>query len=155
MFLSYSCAEQDFEMEQNTTSAAGSKMLIDEFPGEITSVYFQDWVAGVRGGGSGTDFYIELGQPLPEGIVLDQVYFRDKRAPLNMKTKTFYEVGFLNNVNNDNDDFLIGKNQNETGDKAVSLAADDTQAVLIYYENDVLKSYLLTNIKEVSPLEYP
>lgn len=156
MFFSHSCTTQDAEMEQNTAFKPTSKMLVDEFPGEITSVYFQHWVAGVRGGGSGINFYIELGQPLPDGVILSQVYFRDQKEYVNMVNKTFCECGFRNDVNEEYESNVVSKSKNETTDIWInSVPVDDTQAVLVYYENHELKSYLISNIKEIPPLEYP
>ncbi|RTY93680.1 hypothetical protein [Flavobacterium sp. GT3R68] len=156
MFLSYSCTEQELEMEQNTAFATANKMLVGEFPGEIKTVYFQCWVAGVRGGGSGTDFYIELAKPLPKGVVMSQVYFRDKREPITMTDETHCEASFRNELNNDNEYTFLSKTKSEAPVKAIhSLSPDDTQAVIVYYEDDVLKSYLLLAVKEIPPIMYP
>ncbi|MET0944097.1 MAG: hypothetical protein ABWY22_01670 [Flavobacterium sp.] len=159
MFLSYSCTTQDVEKEQEKAFTTSDKMLVDEFPGAIKAVYFQSWVAGVRGGGSGTDFYIELAQPLPDGVVLSQVYFRDKKELVTMINKTFYEIRFRNDDNNDNndsDDTFLSKAKNETIiNTANFLLQEDNEALLFYYEGDVLKSYLVSDVKEIPPLMYP
>lgn len=154
MFLSQSCTKQDIEMEQKTEFATANKMLADDFPGEIQSVYFQGWVSGVRGGGSGTDFYIELAQPLPEGVEFSHLYFRDKREPITQINKTLYVATFPNDGNNGNEDILLSKNK--TIVNAVhSLRVDDMQAILAYYEDNVLKLHVLSELKEIFPLEYP
>lgn len=156
MFLSHSCAKPDMEMEQKKRFATANKMFAGEFPGEISSVYFQSWMAGVRGGGSGTDFYIELAQPLPERVILSQVYFRGKKESVTMINKYLYEVSFRNDENNGNVDIFVSKTKKGTSINSVhSLLLDDTQAELVYYENDVLKLYVLSDVKEIEPLMYP
>ncbi|MET0760440.1 MAG: hypothetical protein ABWZ56_08470 [Flavobacterium sp.] len=156
MFLSQSCTKQDIEMEQKTAFATANKISEGDFPGEITYVSFQSWFSGIRGGGFGTDFYIELAQPLPEGVGLSQLYFRNKKAPVTFINKTHYEAKFLNNENTDNEEILQSKFNNETIANAIqSLPVDNPQAVLVYYEDNVLKLHLLTNLKELPPLLYP
>lgn len=154
MLLSQSCTKQDMEMEQKRELAPANKMLADDFPGKIISVYFQGWVSGVRGGGSGTNFYIELAEPLPEGVKMSKVYFRGQKEPITPINKMLYEARFPNNRNNGNEDILLSKN--ETIVNVVhSLPVDDTEAELVYYEDNVLKLYLLSDLKEIPPLFYP
>lgn len=156
MFLSHSCTQQDMEVEQKTAFTAENKMLTDDFPGEIANVYFQSWFSGVQGGGSGTDFYIVLAQPLSDGVELDKVYFRDKKAPITQTDKTHYKARFINTGNSDDEDFILSKFKNETIVNAVNpLPVEDTQAILAYYEDNVLKLHLLSNLKEIPPLLYP
>lgn len=156
MFLSQSCTQQDMEMEQKTAFATKNIRLADDFSGEIADVYFQSWVSGVRGGGSGIDFYIVLTKPLPEGVELSQVYFRDKKSPITMIDKTHYIARFINRGNKDDEVILLGKFKNETIVTGVNpLPLDDTEATLVYYEDNMSNFYLLTNIKEISPLFYP
>ena len=42
---------------------------------------YQGWVAGVRGGGSGINFYIDLKSELPANIELKKVIFRGYEVP--------------------------------------------------------------------------
>ena len=62
----------------------------EKFPIGITKVYHQRWVAGVRGGGSGTGFYITFEKELPNDIELNQLYFRKGVAKSHKISETEY-----------------------------------------------------------------
>ena len=53
--------------------------LEKEAPTTIKAVYYQDWNAGIKEGGSGTNVYLEL---IDSDIVLDSMYFRNKVTEL-------------------------------------------------------------------------
>jgi hypothetical protein len=47
-------------------------------PFVISEIYAQDWVAGVQGGGSGTNLHITFDR-MQEGLVIESIYFRKKK----------------------------------------------------------------------------
>jgi hypothetical protein len=48
---------------------------------ETLQASFETWVAGVRGGGSGINFYVDLKTPLSKEIELKKVIFRGYEVP--------------------------------------------------------------------------
>ena len=56
----------------------------------IGETYFQNWVAGVQGGGSGTNFFIQCKKAAPKEMVLKALYFRGKKAPITKHSENLY-----------------------------------------------------------------
>lgn len=48
----------------------------------ITKATYQEWVAGVKGGGSGIQIELQLKQPLDVAIELDSIYFKGYASKL-------------------------------------------------------------------------
>lgn len=62
-------------------SFCASKPQISEaFPQEIENVYFQKWVGGQELTGTGTNFFMELKQPLSAEIQLEKIYFQNQET---------------------------------------------------------------------------
>ncbi|MCL9809903.1 hypothetical protein [Flavobacterium luminosum] len=76
------------------------------FPVKIDEVYFENWVAGIRGGGSGTNFHIRFSQGLPKEIKIQQLYFRGKVESLQPIDNFNYLVSFKGNANWDRADIM-------------------------------------------------
>ena len=57
------------------TSCAGSKDFVFEKnpPFTVTQAYFQKWVAGVKGGGSGTNVHITL-TAIKEELKIEEIF---------------------------------------------------------------------------------
>ena len=58
-------------------------------PFEIGDVYYQHWVAGIQGGGSGINLFIPLVSN-PNNIVLDSIYFKGKQVKPEVKSKQLF-----------------------------------------------------------------
>ena len=63
-------------------------------PFQIGACYYQKWIAGVEGGGSGIDLYIPI---ISNGNIteLDSVYFQGKGTKLEFKNDSFIKNGFV------------------------------------------------------------
>lgn len=61
-------------------SCGNGKKVAEEPPFPIDKAFVTSWTSGTRGGASGFDLYITLGQGVE--IQLDSAYFRGNRAPL-------------------------------------------------------------------------
>ena len=64
----------------------------------IGQVYYQNWVSGIKGGGSGMNLFIPM-LTNPKNIVLDSVYFRGKQAKLQLNNDTIFIGRFKNSTN--------------------------------------------------------
>jgi len=159
MFCSLSCTVDEPENGMinqsnalNESGALTDKGVIvpeEEFLQTIKSVYFQNWVSGVRGGGSGTNFFIEFEKKLPKEIVLKQVYFRDKEALINPIEETLYLSSFLNEFSNEGD-VLVRENN-----AARFPIIKDNQAILEYSYYGRLGRHTLTDIEQLESEFYP
>ena len=48
-------------------------------PFSIDKIYYQKWIAGTQGGGSGVNLYVEFSQ-INKGVLLNEFYFRNNIA---------------------------------------------------------------------------
>lgn len=150
LFFSQSCTKQ--EMVPETNQGVTNRTQFD-FSTEITKTYFQTWVSGVRGGGAGTNFYIEFRNQLPKEIVFGDLFFRNKKVPLLQTSDILYVGIFSNNEINPRDNILTDGVENRS---VVSpLPIKDDEALLEYYDNGELNYYLITNVQEAQLEFYP
>lgn len=153
LFFSLGCTKQ--EIEQSKMEGKNSKLL-NGFPVEIKNAYFEGWVSGVRGGGSGTNFFIELSAPLPKEVFLKGVFFRDNKASLFPVSETLYVARFVNNVDPE-DNFAANYDTYRTAIHPVVSATSirDDQALIEYVSNEEVLQYLISDVKEREPDFYP
>ena len=140
---------------QNCSKQALNNNLQESFPIAIKEVYHQHWMAGVRGGGSGTGFYIEFEKVLPENIVLNQLYFRKGMTKANKVSETQYMFSFKGAANwkHENESESDEPTQITTTEPPFTIT--DNEAILQYTQKGIKKYYKITNVKEKQPLEYP
>lgn len=141
-----SCSKEELELKQD--SGAASKMAGVAQP-EITLAYFIDWVSGVRGGGGGTDFFIELKAPLPEEMALSSVVFRGKQAKIYALSEVVSVANFTDKIINPEDQV----EQSETSRLAGPLP--DDQALLVYYVNGEINYHTITKVEERQKIQDP
>ncbi|RMA65948.1 hypothetical protein [Ulvibacter antarcticus] len=53
--------------------------FVEDPPFKVSNAYSQDWVAGVRGVGSGTNLHVTFSE-LPEDVVIQNFYFENKKV---------------------------------------------------------------------------
>lgn len=136
-----------------------NKLAIQEtttFPVKIKEVYYQNWVAGVRGGGSGTNFHIEFEQQLPKDITLNQLYFRGKKDAVQKNGETLYVVAFHGTANLERGEELSSDAPPSEVKKVVPpISISDDEAVLEFTQNGKRKLYKIKNVTEKEMLAYP
>ncbi|MCL9804064.1 hypothetical protein NAT51_00910 [Flavobacterium amniphilum] len=124
-----------------------------KFPVKIIEVYYQKWVAGVQGGGSGINFHMEFSEELPKDIVLNQLYFRERKDSVRMIDKKNYEVALLGTINwkqeNDADDAV------KTKTMKAPISISENEAVLEFTQNGKRKLFKIKSITEKEMLAYP
>ena len=126
-----------------------------------THVYYQSWVAGVRGGGSGIDLYIN--NSVVGGKKLITAYFKGRSVEFSIKANNsnIYIAHFKGEANQRYDLNMEAEAINEYGNK-VSVKKDsipfklaNNDAVASYLENNTLKYLKLLNIPKKESLAYP
>ena len=125
-------------------------------PIPVEKAYFQAWVAGIQGGGSGIHLY------LPDSttdIKLDSVYFREMVAKLN-RDSTGYVALFRTQTNQRDDVIMSNENHAEYGntlsEKAqIPFQLKANECVVSYIENNNIRYFKIENLIEKPMKQYP
>lgn len=128
----------------------------DNFPVKITEAYYQHWMAGVRGGGSGTGFYITFEKELPSNIELTQLYFRKGVGKVNKISETQYMFSFVGKANRERHNEIITDDAPpKLTDIEPPFKIDDNEAILEYTQKGKKKYFKITGAKAKEMLAYP
>ena len=149
IFVSSSC---------NTTKPIS---LVENPPFTLGESYFQNWVAGVRGVGSGTNVHISFAE-IDDDVVVKDIYFRGKK----LKANNFPQ--FRNQYIGYGKNFMANINDSENGMEDDSPAAQelnlnepfpfqlgDDEAVLSFSHNGRTRYYKVPQLKEKPMTAYP
>ena len=132
-----------------------SNKMQDSFPVAITEAYHQRWVAGVRGGGSGTAVYILFEKELPKEIEVKQLYFNKNIAKANKISESEYNFNFVGQANFDKGNELQSDAPSKPKEMLPPFAIKDDEAILEYTQKGEKKYFKITNLKEKEMLAYP
>ena len=135
LILVTSCSSQDKIIKESTILAS-----------------YQTWIAGVRGGGSGINFSLELKSELPSNIQLKKLIFRGYEVPFE-KQDALHFMAIIKTEGNqqkfDGDDSQIYTSPKN----AITLA--ENEAILIFSKNGKEYQQKITKVIEKPALEYP
>mgnify|MGYP006194370579 FL=1 len=116
------------------------------------SASYQTWVAGVRGGGSGINFYIDLTSELPTHIELKRVIFRGYEVPFEKQDNLHFQAMIK----------TPGNQQKYEEDNAPNVTSpkndtklQDNEAILVFSKKGKEYQQKITNVIEKPSLEYP
>jgi hypothetical protein len=116
------------------------------------SASYETWVAGVRGGGSGINFYVDLKTELSEEIELKKVIFRGYEVPFEKQDALHFIARIKTEGNQqkfDGDDSQIYTSPKN----ALTLA--ENEAILIFLKNGKEIRQTIKGVKEKPMLLYP
>lgn len=123
-----------------------------EFKLPIQEVYYQKWIAGVQGGGSGINFYVVLKAPLKKEIVLEKVQFESYEGLFIKQSDSVYIANIKTNLN----DLVLDEDpKNEYGNKPPVAKLKSKEANLYYQVNRKEVIHNFKNVKEKEMLAYP
>ena len=136
---------------------------VSEMTQEITGAYFQKWVAGVKGGGSGINLYIPA---FSQDLMFEKVFFRGMETSItkaNHEGKEYYIGYFKTPLNSKAEMNLDEDAKNEYGNKSplqtekvkMPFEIADNEAIITYTENDETKYVKVTGITEKPMLALP
>ena len=118
----------------------------------IQSASYQTWVAGVRGGGSGINFYVDLTSELPIHIELKRVIFRGYEVPFEKQDNLHFQAMIK----------TPGNQQKYEEDNAPNVTSpkndtklQDNEAILVFSKKGKEYQQKITNVVEKPALEYP
>lgn len=124
-------------------------------PFSIEDAYSQELVAGVKGGGSGTNIYLKI-ENLEPGTLINEVYFRSKTIKAKNTTKNLF-VGYFKN--DKNRDVIMDSNPTKEAEnippKPFPFKLAENEAVLSYIFKGRDYYYKLLDITEKETLAYP
>lgn len=116
------------------------------------SASYQTWVAGVRGGGSGINFYVDLTSELPTHIELKRVIFRGYEVPFEKQDNLHFQAMIK----------TPGNQQKYEEDNAPNVTSpkndtklQDNEAILVFSKKGKEYQQKITNVIEKPSLEYP
>ena len=129
-----------------------------EKPFKLINSYYQDWVAGVQGGGSGTNIHLRF-ETMEPGVELVDVYFRNNSASLTRKmTSAIAYIGQIKKQENRPDIIMDGDISQEAQNrppKMLPLEIPDTHAAFRYSYQGKTYVHVIENIEEKEMLAYP
>ena len=118
----------------------------------IQSASYQGWVAGVRGGGSGINFYIDLKSELPVNIELKKLIFRGYEVPFEKQDNLHFQAMIKTPSNQEK---IEGDDTQIYTSPKNALTLADNEAILIFLKNGKEYQQKITNVTEKPALEYP
>ncbi|MGB6269770.1 MAG: hypothetical protein WBF67_12255 [Olleya sp.] len=111
--------------------------------------YYQSWVAGIKGGGSGINVFIPVTSKLKD-LKLDSLYFKGHKVALVTKPQNpNLFIGRILAEANQKDDFLSESKQ------AIPFDLKENEAVISYTENGTTNYIKIENIVEKQAEQYP
>ena len=141
------------------SQCSSTKNLQEKAPVDIDQVYFQKWIAGVEGGGSGLNIFIPVKETIPK---LDSVYFRGKVIKLEIDESGLLYIGrFLTGLNQKNDMIMSNDPNAEYGNKAPGklqkfpFTLKETECIISYQKDGKTKYFKIEEIVEKEMIAYP
>lgn len=149
-----------FIVTASFSQCSSAQKLQDQAPLKIGQVYYQKWIAGVQGGGSGINIFIPTGN---SSVKLDSVYFRGKVAKLETKpqAETLYIGRFKSDLNQRKDIIMSNEPNAEYGNsipkptKNIPFELKENECVISYIQGDKTKYFIIKNIAEKEMIPYP
>lgn len=127
---------------------------------EIGQVYYQPWVAGVQGGGSGINLYIPI-TDLRNHVNLDSVYYRGKKSKLELVNDNLAIGRFISDSDFKKDIVMSNEPNAEYGNSVPKLPKKSTfdlnndECIISYVENKETKYFKVSNIMKKETEFFP
>lgn len=145
------------------SQCSSAQKLQKKAPVKFGEVYYQHWVAGIQGGGSGINLFISSEKSSLKNTKLDSVYFRGQGVKLEVKPNnpSLYIGRFSKKANQRKDVIMSNKKHAEYGNQAPNLKSvipfelKENECVVSYKEDDKIKYFKILNVVEKKPLYYP
>lgn len=145
------------------TTKTSNELKAAEMTQEITGAYYQKWVAGARGGGSGINLYIPV---FREDLRFEKVFFRGMVTAISKgdhEGREYYMGYFKTALNTKQEMTLDEDAKNEYGNKSplqtekvkMPFEISDDEAIITYIENNEEKYLKITGITEKPMLALP
>ncbi|WP_395046220.1 hypothetical protein [Flavobacterium sp.] len=139
------------------TTCFSQVVMSKYFDTKIQKVYYQNWVAGVRGGGGGTNVSIEFTEKPSKHFVLNHLYFRNKKVKVTESTDNVYFANLVRDINRRvNDEITDDANPSEKEKRIKTpFPISEKEAILEYTYKNMKRYYKISKIEEKEMLMYP
>ena len=145
------------------SQCSSAQKLQKEAPVKFGNAYYQHWVAGVQGGGSGIILFIPTENSSLKNIQLDSVYFKGKASKLEFKPNnpSLFIGRFSTKGNQRKDVIMSNKPYAEYGNEVpkemtkIPFELKENECVVSYKEGDKTKYFKIENIVKKQPQYYP
>jgi hypothetical protein len=141
------------------SQCAAKKQLEANLPIEIGDVYCQEWIAGVKGGGSGINIFIPIVSN-PNNITLDSIYFKGKQAKLEFGNKNLFIGRFKSEMNPKKDIIMSSDPLAEYGNdvpdvpKKSFFQLQENECVVSYKTGNKVRYFKIVKINKKDILQY-
>lgn len=123
---------------------------------KIQEVYSQKWVAGIQGGGSGIDVYLNLGDSLEEGVSFNRIQIKDIETTVIQKTDDLkYIARFKTDLNQLNLDENTEKEYGNQAPQKKEFKLKEGQVKIYFTKNGQEFYKLIENVQEKPMMAYP
>lgn len=126
-------------------------------PFQVGIAYAQKWIAGVEGGGSGTNFYVTF-STIEEGVIFENVYYGKKGTPLvNAPNTRLKYMGYFKNAPT-TDVIMDGETINEAVNTPPLVSTYDLaedEAVFSYTKDGKRMHFKISGVERKEPIAYP
>jgi len=137
-----------------------AKKLENKAPMEFGKTYAQNWVAGIKEGGSGINVFIPVKNV---SVTLDSIFFRGQKAKLEFlkRDQAMYVGRFRTSLNQKQDIILSSDMKEESKNRLPKLKEimpfefNDDECIITYRKGNKTMYYKISNIKIEQPLNYP
>lgn len=116
-------------------------------PQEIKSITYENWTAGRMESGTGTVFIIEFAKPLQNNIQLQKIYYQNLETEIVQLNENKFRANFHYNALNQKHQTSVIANK--------EFHLKEKEAVLEYQKNSQIYWYKFTQIKEITPRQFP
>lgn len=127
---------------------------------KLGQVYYQHWIAGVQGGGSGINLYIPIISNVNK-VEFDSVYFRNKVVKLEFPNENL-AIGRFKTSSNQKKDFIMSSepyaeygNQVPNLNKNIPFKVEDNQCIISYKDKGKIKYFKVDSIIKKELQAYP
>ena len=147
-------------MISNFSQCRSLQKIEKELPIEIGEVYYQHWIAGVKGGGSGDNLFIPVVSN-KNNIILDSVYFKGKQVKLELKNNSMYVGRFASKINRKQDIILSNEPYAEYGNpvpevpKKIPFDLRESECIVTFQEGNETRYYKISNITKRESEKHP
>lgn len=129
----------------SSKDVATTVMFEDPSSFQVKSVYFQEWYAGIKVGGTGINVFVPIVNK-DSNITIDRIYFRNLTGKLVKEKERYLAV-----LKNDSPHYTFTKSE-QSSDFPFTLT--DKECAISYLENGQTKYMKITEMEEVAGTYY-
>ncbi len=138
-------------------SSEGNYKLVKHPPFKVSDAFYQNWVAGVKEGGSGINLHVTF-ESFTEDVVIEEFYFRYKVVQVQPSPQYRQQyVGYFKN--SDKPDVIMDidplKEAGNTPPAEFPFQLKPDEAVIGYLQDDTMRYTKVVNLRKEEMLAYP